>query len=214
MEGYLSVKTDMSKAFDRVEWGFLRSLLLKMGFSSNWVEKVMCCCVETVKYRVRINGNLTCEIIPSRGLRQSDPISPYLFIICQEWLSSQLLALQRVKRIEGVNLARGLQRVNHMFFADDCLLFIKAELPQLWELKKLLWRFEKIASQKVNNEKSEFTCSPNLEDTMKKVFADFLDMKHVQTHSKYLGLSLSIGQSRRATFKELEEKIRKKSQIG
>lgn len=62
--------------------------------------------------------------IPSRGLRQGDPISPYLFILCQEWLSINLQQLQSTSQIEGIKLARSLPCINHLFFAYDCLFFV------------------------------------------------------------------------------------------
>lgn len=117
-------------------------------------------CVESVQYKLKINAVYSRIIAPTRGLRQGDLLSPYLFIICQEWFSTQISALQIEKKIEGVNLARGLPRMNHLLFADDCLLFIKAELKQLQVLKSLMRMYEKVARWKVNISKSEFFCSP------------------------------------------------------
>lgn len=80
---------------------------MKMSFHPDWVQKVMHC-VESVQYRVKINGKQSPLITPTRGLRQGDPLSPYLFLICQEWFSAQLLALHQDKKIEGVKLAHGV----------------------------------------------------------------------------------------------------------
>lgn len=145
-EGYISIKMDMSKACDRVEWGFLREMLCRLGFHSSWVNKVMEY-VETVRYSVKLNGKISKEIIPSRRLRQGDPLSPYLLLICQEWFSSQLLVMHCEKRIEGIRVAPGLARLNHLFFANDCLLFIKTELTRLQSLKQLLIWIERVAGQ-------------------------------------------------------------------
>lgn len=75
----------MSKAYDRVEWEFLKNMMIQMGFTRHWVELIMLC-VSTVSYKVITNGHEIGPIIPHRGLRQGDPFSPFLFIICTEGL--------------------------------------------------------------------------------------------------------------------------------
>lgn len=122
--GYAAIKLDMSKAYDRVEWNFLREMMLKLGFERVWVNLVMKC-VSTVKYQVKVNKDATEVIIPQRGLRQGDPLSPYLFLLCTEGFSALLCDAGKNGSLKGIKLCREAPSVSHLLFVDDSLLLLE-----------------------------------------------------------------------------------------
>jgi hypothetical protein len=152
-EGYMAVKLDMSKAYDRVEWSFLRAVMLRLGFAPRWVELIMKC-VSTVTYSIIVNGQPAGLIEPTRGLRQGDPLSPYLFLLCAEVLSSQFQQAERVGLLRGVPTSSKGPRLNHLFFADDCLLFCKASVSEWQILTGILDEYEKALGQRLNKDKT------------------------------------------------------------
>jgi hypothetical protein len=102
-QGLCAVKLDMHKAYDRVEWKFLKEMMVKLGFDIRWINLMMEC-VSSVRYRVQFNSHETDQFTPTRGLRQGDPLSPYLFLICSEGLSSLLSHAEEMGVIEGVKV--------------------------------------------------------------------------------------------------------------
>ncbi|GAU37233.1 hypothetical protein TSUD_375350 [Trifolium subterraneum] len=127
--GELTLKIDISKAYDKVDWVFLRGVMTKMGFTNVWIRWVMMC-VSSVNYLVWMNSNRVGPILPGRGLRQGDPLSPYLFILVTECLTA--LIHQAVGRgyLQGVKICRGAPEVSHLLFADDCFLFCRANVVE------------------------------------------------------------------------------------
>ena len=95
--------------------------MLQLGFSDSWVKLIMRC-VKSVSYSFLINRQVHGSIFPARGLRQGDPLSPYLFVICAYGLSKMLTHFKGMKRFIG-----GCPTISHLFFADESLIFCKAK---------------------------------------------------------------------------------------
>ena len=130
----------------------------------------MMMCVTTVSYSVLINGEPKGKITPTRGLRQGDLISPYLFLLCAEGLSAMLRRDESGENLRGISVSRGAPRVSHLVFADDCIVFCKASTEEGLNVTKILEDYKRESGQKLNREKTSLLFSKNtIEEVKKKV---------------------------------------------
>jgi hypothetical protein len=152
-KGHCALKLDMKKAYDRLEWNYLEAIMKKLGISQRFVDTVMRG-VRSVTFSVLFNGGRTEEFKPSRGVRQGDPISPYLFLLAAEGLSCLMKHARLTEYIEGIQVASSAPKVNHLLFADDCLMFCKASVTEAEALKQIVEVYCNASGQRVNHDKS------------------------------------------------------------
>ena len=109
----------------------------QMGFDVRWIALIMEC-ITMVSYSILVNGDPSDIIHPSRGLRQGDPLSPYLFLICSEGLHGLLNKEAKEGHIRGVSICKKGPRLTHLFFVDDSLVFCRATLAEGQNVQNLL----------------------------------------------------------------------------
>lgn len=196
----------MSKAYDRLEWGFIRGCLLAYGFDGHWVNLVMKL-ITSVSYRYKVNGFLSSELIPERGLRQGDPISPYIFILAADALSHMIHRASEMGRFHGIHLAQGGPRLTHLFFADDSLLFGKGTLENMYQLVSILNAYSKASGQRVNLSKSGLIGGRFMDSRLKSHLAAALNMQLWDNPGKYLGLPADWGRSKTSALHWIKERV-------
>ncbi|XP_045797508.1 uncharacterized protein LOC123891638 [Trifolium pratense] len=207
--GHVGIKTDMEKAYDRVEWEFLEATMSIMGFPATMVQTIMKC-VSTVKFSILIDGYPSQEFCPQRGLRQGDPLSPYLFIICANVLSGLISRAQQEKLIHGVKISQGAPEISHLLFADDSLIFCRATSKEVSTIHEIIQAYQKASGQLVNLAKSEMLFSKGVTADIKGEVSRILPMQTVEHFSKYLGMPIMHGRSKQQIFNYIKEKIWKK----
>lgn len=164
-------------------------------------------CVKTVKYNILVSGNEIGEVIPSRGLRQRDPLSPYLFLFVSDVFSRMVRNAVKEKRIKGLEIAKLCPELSHLFFADDSLFYVFAEEDNCRQLKSIIAEYCKASGQKINCEKSTLYFSPNTGEDMKKRICEILEMKETNDPSKYLGLPSIWGRSKVEALSYIKERV-------
>jgi hypothetical protein len=138
--GFVTMKVDLQKAYARVNWNFLKTILQKFGFNGtfvNWIYE----CVSTVTSSMLINGGKSQWFQPSRGLRQGGPLSLYLFIICQDVLSRMIEKEHLDGRVSEVKMNIGGPAITHAMYADDLMLFSKANDKEVKAINGCLENF-------------------------------------------------------------------------
>lgn len=123
-------KLDLEKAYDRVDWRFLEDTLKEFGFPPQTIALIMFC-ITSSSLSLIWNGTRLPSFRASSGLRQGDPLSPYLFVLCMERLAHMIQHEVGAGRWKPVTISQGGPGITHLFFANDVLLFAKAEVAQI-----------------------------------------------------------------------------------
>lgn len=149
----MTLKLDISKAYDKVSGVFLQKLMEKMGFDRRWITLISTC-ISLVTYSILINGEPYGDIKPTRGIRQGDPLSPYLFLLCFKGLNTFLNQAVSTGRLGAYSLCKNGPKISHLFFADDSLLFYWAKVEDIHVIQGILDCYEAASGQLINEAKT------------------------------------------------------------
>jgi len=188
----VALKLDISKAYDQIDWTYLKEVMIKMGFDRRWVRWIMMC-VETVDYSVIVNNESVGPIFPGRGLRQGDPLSPYLFILCAEGLSALIRKAEKRGDLHGISICTNTPIIFQLLFANECFLFFEAEEREANMMNHILEVYEAASGQAISLPKSEVYYSRSVPIPTQESITTILVVRAVMGTGNYLGLPSMIG---------------------
>ena len=204
--GFMAIKVDLEKAYDRLNWEFIIDTLTDVGLPANLIEIIMWC-VTSSDMQLLWNGGVTDSFLPSRGIRQGDPMSPYLFVLCIERLA-QFISLAASNGLwEPISISKRGPKLSHLCFADDLILFAKASMEQVQVVKGILDLFCASSGQKVNNQKSCVFFSKNVSLARKQDLSNALGMRLTSDLGKYLGIPLFHERCNKKYFQFIIDKM-------
>ena len=184
----LCFKVDYEKAYDSVRWEFLFDMLQRLGFHSKWVRWVRGC-LESSSISVLVNGSPTEELKLSRGLRQGDPMVPFLFLMVAEGLAGLVRQASKQNMLTGVKVGRREIVCSMLQFADDTLFLCEDSFLNVFTIKTILRCFELVSGLKINFHKSKLV-GINVDRFTLETYAKTLNCNTMRMHFKYLGLEV------------------------
>ncbi|RHN51489.1 putative RNA-directed DNA polymerase [Medicago truncatula] len=200
-------KVDFEKAYDSVDWGYLDSVMGKMCFPTLW-RKWIKECVYTATTSVLVNGSPTEEFSLGRGLRQGDPLSPFLFLLEAEGLNVLMKAMVDVELFLGYKVGLGDSvTLSHLQFADNTLLLGEKSWANVRALRAVLVFFEAVSGLKVNFHKSMLV-GVNITDSWLNEAAAILRCKMGKIPFLYLGLPISGNPQRLSVWEHAVNRIK------
>ncbi|XP_060972569.1 uncharacterized protein LOC115717797 [Cannabis sativa] len=188
----MALKLDLSKAYDHVEWGFLRAMMGKMRFDTRFVELILAT-VDSIRYKIGPGSHQLGLIVPERGICQGDPLSPNWFLIFAEGFSSLIRRFERDGRLRGYN----------------SYVYCRANEKKTSNILHLLQLFEAASGQQVNFSMSSIFFSTNTPTDVRHQLYALLGMGMAGECSTYLGLPCTMGRNKDAILGFLKEKMHK-----
>ncbi|XP_056688698.1 uncharacterized protein [Spinacia oleracea] len=184
----MALKLDITKAYDSIEWDFVRETLLFFNFPPNLISLIMSC-ISTPSISILWNGEICNAFKPSRGIRQGDPLSSYIFVLCLDRLSTIIEQKVNSHSWSPIAITRNI-KISHVFYADDVFLFSTANKESLSNIMDALTYFGEKSGLKISMTKSTLIFPSNLHHSIRKDIAGDFGFKISSSFGKYLGVDI------------------------
>ena len=183
-----------------------------MLFRSNLPEDligIIMSCIFIVSTKILVNREALEPIYPSRGIRQGDPLSPYMFILCVDYLGQLIQEKWEAKLWQPVKASQGGPTFSHIFFADDLVLFAKVNATNCIAISETIDEFCRLSGQTVSKAKSKVYFSPNVDRESRESLCDILGFSSTPSLRKYLGFPIRYMGSSSQDFNFILERVKK-----
>ncbi|CAJ2637710.1 unnamed protein product [Trifolium pratense] len=206
-DGCLLFKVDFERAYDTVSWSYLERMMFKMGFSDGWITWLRTCIFQS-SMSILVNGSPTADFNVGRGLRQGDPLSPFLFLIVAEGLAGLMRKAVELGKFKGYSINDDIQ-FQILQFADDTILMGEGTWDNIRTIKILLRSFELVSGLKINFVKSKLY-GLNVDTRLLKAGSSFLSCRSEVIPFKFLGIPVGANPRRRETWKPVVDAMNKR----
>lgn len=205
----MAIKLDLEKAYDRLHWPFISETLNFFGFDQLFITLIEKC-VSTSSMAIAWRGEYLEAFNPSRGIRQGDPISPYLFVLCIERLSHLITDACNDGRWKPFQLGRPKLSISHLMFADDVILLSETSLDQAQLIHEILGTFCSASGKKLSLPKSRVFFSHNTKENLASQLSTELGIERTLNLGMYLGVPLLHSRISKENFCFIVDKVRKR----
>ncbi|GJR11897.1 RNA-directed DNA polymerase, eukaryota [Tanacetum coccineum] len=200
-------KVDFEKAFDSVRWDFLEDVMKNFGFGPRWCDWIMSC-LKSSKGSVLVNGSPTPEFHFYKGLKQGDPLSPFLFILVMETLHLSFENVVKAGLFKRVLLDDSMQ-LTHLFYADDVIFLGQWCTSNISVLMLVLDCFFRASGLRINIHKSQLM-GVAVERSLVNSAAFHIGCSSFSAPFSYLGVNVGGNMSRIASWDGILSKVLKR----
>eukprot|EP00253_Pinus_taeda_P021290 PITA_21290 len=204
----MMIKLDLSKAYDRLSWNYLGKVLESFGFSRRWIDWIHSL-ISSPNFSSLVNGTPSKTFTASRGIRQGDPLSPFLFILAAEGLGRFIKKEREANRIKGLKLWGNNLPLTHQQFVDDIMLFGEPTVKEVKHLRRILDLFAKASGLEINMDKSCVFIF-NTVDQVKAHLIRLLGFRRGELPTKYLGNILEFTSKKMKNWQGVLDKLSNK----
>eukprot|EP00253_Pinus_taeda_P008423 PITA_08423 len=202
------IQLDLAKAYEKLSWSYIRAVLEAYGFDHNYIKWVMALAT-TASFSILLNGSPSRTFRPSRGLRQGDPLSPFLFILMMEGLGKAIKTAKADGRIHGLKLTPNGDALTHQQFVDDTMLQGTPTIKEAKAFKQILNEFTMATGTEVSFNKSKIFFF-NTDISIQRNLTRSLSFQREQLPSKYLGIPLTEKPLSKEVWEPVTNKIQDK----